>query len=181
MVCAAQKYLEQDKIRMRRRNLMFGVAAAFGLGACSQSSKFKTYRGPEVTFVVVNKEARNMYLFHGDKVLETYRIDLGFAPRGEKMVEGDGKTPEGMYKINRRNPNSKFHLSLGISYPNAKDKAQAAALGKSPGGDIFIHGNSTRNRRDKKDWTWGCIAITDRQMEDVYAMVRNGTPIQINP
>ena len=166
---------------MRRRNMVFGGVATLGLGACSPAAKFKTYHGPEVTFIVVNKKARSMYLFHDDKVLRKYRIDLGFAPIGDKVIEGDGKTPEGLYRIDRRNPNSQFHLSLGISYPNANDRAQAAALGKSPGGDIFIHGNSTRNRSDKKDWTWGCIAITNRQMEDVYAMVRNGTPIQINP
>ena len=106
-----------------------------------------------------------MYLFHGDKVLETYRIDLGFAPRGEKMVEGDGKTPEGLYKINRRNPNSKFHLSLGISYPNAKDKAQAAALGKSPGGDIFIHGARRKTSPIGPDWTAGCISVENHEIE----------------
>ena len=168
---------------MKRRHLMMGGVAALGLGACTQS-KFKTYNGPEVTFIVVNKEARSMYLFHNDTVLKEYVIDLGFAPIGDKFYEGDGKTPEGRYFIDRRNPNSRFHLSLGISYPNGRDRAEAAALGKPPGGDIFIHGNSNLFRQGRKgteDWTWGCIAVTDREMEDVYAMVRNGTPIQINP
>ncbi|MEM6660054.1 MAG: L,D-transpeptidase family protein, partial [Pseudomonadota bacterium] len=85
------------------------------------------------------------------------------------------------YLIDRRNPNSQFHLSLGISYPNARDRAEAARIGKPPGGDIFIHGNNTGFRTGKADWTWGCIAVTNREMEEVYAMVRNGTPIQINP
>lgn len=173
---------------MKRRHLLMGGAAAFGLGACTQS-KFKTYNGPEVTYIVVNKQAREMFLFHHNTVLKEYVIDLGFAPIGDKFFEGDGRTPEGTYLIDRRNPDSKFHLSLGISYPNARDRAEAAALGKPPGGDIFIHGNSnlfrdaTQRRKGKgsKDWTWGCIAVTDREMEDVYAMVRNGTPIQINP
>ena len=84
-----------------------------------------------------------MYLFHHDKVLKDYEIDLGFSPIGDKYYEGDGKTPEGTYIIDRRNPTSKFHLSIGISYPNAQDRAEAAALGKPPGGDIFIHGNSS--------------------------------------
>lgn len=166
---------------MKRRHLVMGGAAAMGLGACSSSSKFKSYSGPDVTYVVVNKEARRMYLLHDDKVLKDYDIDLGFAPIGDKFFEGDGRTPEGTYLIDRRNPNSQFYLSLGISYPNAQDRAEAAALGKPPGGDIFIHGNSSPFKRKREDWTWGCIAVTNREMEDVYAMVRNGTPIQINP
>lgn len=157
-----------------------GGAAALGLGACSPKTKFKTYNGPEVTYVVVNKGAREMFLFNESKVLKRYDIDLGFAPIGDKFYEGDGKTPEGHYMIDRRNPNSKFHLSLGISYPNAQDIAEAAALGKPPGGDIFIHGNSRPFKRGTEDWTWGCIAVTNREMEDIYAMVRNGTPILIN-
>ncbi len=166
---------------MKRRHVIVGAAAAITLGGCAQRSKFKTYRGPEVTYIVVNKQDREMFLFHNDKVLKKYRIDLGFAPIGDKYHEGDGKTPEGYYTIDRRNPESKFHLSLGISYPNAQDRAQAKALGKRPGGDIFIHGRSKPGRRGKEDWTWGCIALPDDQMEDVYAMVRTGTPIKINP
>ena len=165
---------------MKRRHLMMGGAAAMGLGACSQS-KFRSYSGPPVTYIVVNKDARRMYLMNNDRILKDYDIDLGFAPIGDKFFEGDGRTPEGTYLIDRRNPNSKFHLSLGISYPNAQDRAEAAALGKPPGGDIFIHGESSPFRRQREDWTWGCIAVTNREMEDVYAMVRNGTPIQINP
>ncbi len=121
-----------------------------------------------------------MYLLHNDTVLKNYDIDLGFAPSGDKQIEGDGKTPEGLYFIDRRNPNSKFYLSLGISYPNAKDVAEARRLGQRPGGDIFIHGKPNPFKRDT-DWTWGCIAVTNKEMEDVYAMVQNGTPIQINP
>ena len=165
---------------MKRRHLMLGGVAALGLGACSQS-KFKRYNGPEVTYIVVNKDARRMYLMHHARVLKDYDIALGFAPIGDKFFEGDGRTPEGTYIIDRRNPNSKFHLSLGISYPNARDRAEAAALGKPPGGDIFIHGNSDPFKKGTDDWTWGCIAVTNREMEQVYAMVRNGTPIRINP
>lgn len=164
---------------MKRRHVVLGGVAAATLGACS--SKFKTYDGPEVTYIVVNKEARRMYLFHHDTVLKDYVIDLGFAPAGHKTVQGDGKTPEGDYFIDRRNPNSQFHLSLGISYPNAEDVARARAAGDNPGGDIFIHGESKLWNLGKNDWTWGCIAVTNSQMEDIYAMVRNGTPIRINP
>ena len=164
---------------MKRRSLILGGTALVALAGCS-SSKFKRYNGPEVTYVVVNKEDRRMYLMHHDKVLEEYKIKLGFAPIGHKFFEGDGRTPEGIYLIDRRNPNSRFHLSLGISYPNQKDRATAAAMGKSPGGDIFIHGQEHPLKKDKGDWTWGCIAVTNKQMEDIYAMVGDNTPIAIN-
>ncbi|WP_299877336.1 L,D-transpeptidase family protein [uncultured Sulfitobacter sp.] len=164
---------------MKRRSVILGGTALVALGACS-SSKFKRYNGPEVTYVVVNKGARRMYLLHHDKVLEDYDIRLGFAPVGHKEIEGDGRTPEGHYMIDRRNPNSAFHLSLGIDYPRAHDLARAEAIGKSPGGDIFIHGQKVPFKKDKGDWTWGCIAVTNKEMEDVYAMVRDGTPILIN-
>ncbi len=164
---------------MKRRSVILGGTALVALGACS-SSKFKRYNGPEVTYVVVNKGARRMYLLHHDKVLEDYDIRLGFAPIGHKEIEGDGRTPEGHYMIDRRNPNSAFHLSLGIDYPRAHDRARAEAIGKSPGGDIFIHGQKVPFKKDKGDWTWGCIAVTNKEMEDVYAMVRDGTPILIN-
>ena len=166
---------------MKRRHLILTVLATAIVGACAPKSKFKSYRGPEVTYVVVNKADRKMFLFHNKRVLKEYDVDLGFEPIGDKFFEGDGRTPEGNYTINRRNPNSKFHLSLGISYPNAKDRADAAALGKPPGGDIFIHGKSNRRKLGKNDWTWGCIAVPNREMELIYAMVKNGTPIQINP
>jgi murein L,D-transpeptidase YafK len=178
---AKQKSLHVERDKMRRRNLMLGVAGAAILGGCGAPSKFKKYNGPEVTFVVVNKEARRMYLFHNEEVLKAYDVDLGSAPAGDKQFEGDGKTPEGLYRIDRRNPQSRFHLSLGISYPNAQDIAEARALGKSPGGDIFIHGKPNLIRRTPEDWTEGCIAVNNREMEDIYAMVRNGTPIKINP
>ncbi len=151
-----------------------------GLSACS--SKFKTYNGPEVTHVVVNKGDRRMFLLHHKKVLKAYDIDLGFAPRGHKRFEGDGKTPEGTYLIDRRNPNSDFHLSIGISYPNQRDVVLARAAGKSPGGDIFIHGQPNKKKSGNgPDWTAGCISVKNREIEDIYAMVRNGTPITIHP
>ncbi len=163
---------------MKRRTFTFGATASLALAGCS-SGKFRTYRGPEVTSVVVNKGARSLYLLHHDKVLEGYKVDLGFAPEGHKEFEGDGKTPEGTYVINRRNPNSAFHLSLGISYPNQDDVARARAMGKKPGGDIFIHGQPLSYRPKRADWTAGCIAVKDREIEWIYAMVRNGTPITL--
>lgn len=147
------------------------------LAGCS--SKFRSYDGPEVTKVIVFKSARALHLMHGKQVLKSYRIDLGFAPEGDKQVEGDGRTPEGFYHIDRRNPNSEFHLSLGISYPDARDVEEAKKLGKSPGGDIFIHGRGRPQGYLIRDWTWGCIAVTNDEIEEIYAMVRDGTPVAI--
>lgn len=154
------------------------IVIGFGITACG--SKFKTYRGPDVTQVQVHKADRKMYLFHNEKMLEEFDIGLGFAPVGHKQVEGDGKTPEGVYTISHRNPDSEFHLSLRINYPNDADRAYAQSIGQPPGGDIFIHGAPNKTVT-KRDWTAGCIAVTDRQIEKIYAMVRPGTPILILP
>ncbi len=165
-------------MRMTRRLALLAGAAA--LAGCAERSKFKTYRGPEVTRLIVNKGNREMFLLHHRRVLERYDIALGFAPEGHKQFEGDGRTPEGEYHIDRRNPDSSFHLSIGISYPNEADIALARAQGKSPGGDIFIHGEPSLLGFLKPDWTAGCIALTNPEIEDVYAMVRVGTPITVN-
>ncbi|MCA8867305.1 MAG: L,D-transpeptidase family protein [Rhodobacteraceae bacterium] len=159
--------------------LVLAVSVALTLNACS---KFRQYDGPEVTRVVVMKSSRQMHLLHGNEVLASYKIDLGFAPDGPKQIEGDGKTPEGSYFIDRRNPNSEFHLSLGINYPNKQDIENAQKMGKSPGGDIFIHGGPKRFRdRNKPDWTFGCISVSNREIEQIYAMVQDGTQVDILP
>ena len=164
-------------MRFLRVTLLLSVLLA--LAGCS--SKFKTYNGPEVTRIVVQKGARKMTLWHNTDLLKSYDIDLGFAPAGHKQFEGDGKTPEGRYFIDRRNPNSSFHLSLDISYPNEADIEAARAAGKSPGGDIFIHGQPNITGKRGPDWTLGCISVKNREIERIYAMVKNGTVIDIYP
>lgn len=161
-----------------RRAVLAGMGAV-ALTACGES-KFKSYYGPEVTRIQVFKGKRELQLLHHKTLLKTYPFELGFAPTGHKTIYGDGKTPEGTYYINRRNPNSRYHLSLGISYPDANDWAVARKLGLSPGGDIFIHGTPRMFATDK-DWTWGCIAVTNEEMEEIYAMVPVGTVIAIYP
>lgn len=158
------------------------LLAGLVLAGCSSGSKFKTYNGPEVTQVFVSKENRKLYLLHNEEVLKEYKVALGFQPAGDKKKYGDGKTPEGFYFIDRRNPNSAFHLSIGISYPNSRDRAESARLGVEPGGDIFIHGQPNRGRSRGKgsDWTAGCIAVSNDEMEEIYAMVQAGTPIYIS-
>lgn len=164
--------------RFTRRVVLLAGLTAF-LSGCA--SKFRSYTGPEVTRLRLYKAQRLLVLDGADGVLRTYPIGLGFAPEGHKQFEGDGRTPEGSYVIDRRNPESLFHLSIGISYPNETDIALAEAQDRSPGGDIFIHGGPRRgvDPTDVRDWTAGCISVTDRQIEEIYAMVRNGTPIDI--
>ena len=121
---------------------------------------------------MVSKSNRVLALMDGAKTLKRYQVHLGFAPEGHKVRSGDGRTPEGRYYIDRRNPRSDFYLSLGISYPNAFDLARAQAMGVRPGGDIFIHGGPRRSAdRRKKDWTAGCIAVSDSEIEEIWSMV----------
>ena len=163
--------------------LIAGVLLLALVASCGPS-KFKTYNGPPVTQIVVNKNARQMLFFSGPSIIAAYDVGLGTEPVGHKQFSGDGKTPEGLYYINRRNPESRYHLSLGISYPNVQDAAFALSQGRHPGNDIFIHGQGPEGKvlaPQKRDWTVGCIAVTDDEVEDIYAMVRDGTPILIAP
>lgn len=157
-----------------RRTMLVGAAA--GLAGCTAEPP--KYVGPEVTRVQVFKEQRTMHLISDRALLRAYKLELGFSPTGHKEQEGDGRTPEGAYRIDRRNPNSQYHLSLGISYPNANDISAARARGVHPGGDIFIHG-TPQVVLGKRDWTWGCIAVQNQEMDEIYAMVQTGTPIYI--
>ena len=121
-----------------------------------------------------------MLLLSGESVVRSYRVALGRDPLGHKQQEGDGRTPEGTYTIDRRNPKSKYHLSLRISYPNEADRARAESAGVSPGGDIMIHGLKP-GVPHPEDWTQGCIAVTNAEMEEVWEMVADGTAVEINP
>jgi len=157
------------------------VAVLMLLAACGRAPRFLEYNGPEVTEIRVFKAARRMQLWHHEQMLNEYEVGLGQNPIGHKEYEGDSRTPEGRYTIDRRNPQSAYHLSLGISYPNEEDVARAEAAGVSPGGDIFIHGRGRNNRRQRGDWSVGCITVTDREIEDIYAMVDLETEIVIYP
>jgi len=132
--------------------------------------------------ILVFKESRRLYLYKGDRAMRDYRFDLGWAPTGHKQFEGDGRTPEGTYIIDRRNQNSNYHLSLGISYPNVNDHEFAQANGRNPGGDIFIHGwRNYGANRGRQDWTAGCIAVTNRAIEAIWRRVADNTLIVIQP
>lgn len=134
--------------------------------------------------IVVVKSERRLQLYRGDAMLREYRISLGFNPVGTKEVEGDGKTPEGFYVIDRRNQKSQYHLSLHLSYPTAEQKAQARAKGINPGGLIMIHGirnglGSIGRLHRLTDWTAGCIAVTNDEIEEIWRVVPDGTPIEV--
>lgn len=136
--------------------------------------------------IVVVKSERRLDLMKDGTVLESYQVALGKRPTGPKTRQGDGRTPEGKYVIDRRNANSKFHRALHISYPNAEDKARAKAAGVSPGGAIFIHGVAPAlvrlgARHAPLDWTDGCIAVTNPEIDEIWAAVDDGTPIEIRP
>lgn len=134
--------------------------------------------------LVIDKSDRVLVGFAGGQPVLEYKIALGFEPTGDKQQEGDGKTPEGVFRIDRRNPNSAFHLSLGIDYPQADDIARAEAAGVSPGGDIFIHGqpNAVGDLVTLPgDWTAGCMALTNTEMRILWELVPIGTPVEIRP
>lgn len=136
--------------------------------------------------VVVYKERRIMQLLADGEVLRTYAIGLGDDPIGHKRQEGDERTPEGDYVIDYRNPQSGYHFSLHISYPNAQDKAAANKAGVNPGGMIMIHGlpngyGWAKHYFAGRDWTDGCIAVDNDEIDEIARMVKDGTPITINP
>jgi murein L,D-transpeptidase YafK len=141
---------------------------------------------PQADKILIVKSARSMTLFQRDKVLKTYKVALGGAPVGPKRVEGDHKTPEGNYIIDSRNAHSQFHLALHISYPSAADREHARRLGSPPGGAIMIHGLPPAFAylgalHRKTDWTDGCIAVTNAEIEEIWNLVPVGTRVEIRP
>ena len=141
---------------------------------------------PKADRIVVNKKARTMELMHAGQVLKTYKIALGGEPVGPKTRQGDHRTPEGVYIVDSRNAQSKFHRSLHISYPSAADREHARKLGVSPGGDVFIHGlpngyGFVGAAHRARDWTDGCVAVTDLEIEEIWKLVDNGTTVEIRP
>jgi murein L,D-transpeptidase YafK len=136
--------------------------------------------------ILIEKKERRLTLISKDKVLKTYKIALGGNPNGPKEREGDNKTPEGTYVIDSRNKDSRYHLSLHISYPNEKDTKRAKELGVLPGGDIMIHGIKNDfgwidRFHTQFDWTKGCIAVTDEEIEEIDKLVPDGTVVEIRP
>jgi murein L,D-transpeptidase YafK len=136
--------------------------------------------------VVVSKKAHTLTLLDHGKILKGYKVALGGDPVGPKARQGDHKTPEGTYTLDRRNDHSQFYRSIHISYPNAEDRARAQQLGSSPGGDIMLHGLPKHfgwigSAHRARDWTDGCIAVTNQEIDEIWRAVADGTPIEIRP
>lgn len=168
------------------RLLFVPIIAAALVGAVPFESRQTLTSGTAADRVVIEKGARTLSLFSGERKLKTYRIALGSNPRGAKQQEGDGRTPEGTYIIDSRNKDSAFHRALHISYPNADDRRRARARGVSPGGAIMIHGLPNRmsligTAHLLRDWTQGCIAVTNDEIEEIWRVVPNGTRVVIKP
>jgi murein L,D-transpeptidase YafK len=177
----------------RRRVGVVVVAAAMAMGLAAPAfantgSLNGTVNGTafKADRVVVFKTERKLVLMRGEAVIRVYDVALGRYPKGHKVSDGDQRTPEGGYTLDYRLPRSAYHKAIHISYPNDEDTARAAALGLSPGGRIMIHGlpnqvSAWQVNHPKLDWTQGCIAVTNREMDEIWAAVDDGTPIEIYP
>ena len=175
---------------MRRRAVMamlgvVGLALA-GCSASIASPRSEHAEGMLADRIVVEKAAHRMTLFAGERKLATYRVSLGRGGLAPKVREGDRRTPEGDYRITGRNPRSAYHLSLQIGYPTPAQSAQARAAGVDPGGDIMIHGlpNGRAGMAAlfrNQDWTDGCIAVTNAEMDEIWRLTRDGASVRIAP
>ena len=176
------------------KGLCSGLVFAFALACLPSSGQARALipeqpllSGEQANFVVVKKHAHELILYDRGQVLRTYRISLGYGGLGPKRREGDGRTPEGLYRIDGRNPDSLYHLALHISYPSARDVAAAHARGQNPGGEIMIHGvpndasGVIAKAYNRIDWTAGCISVSDRAIEEIWRLVPDGTPVDILP
>ena len=157
--------------------------------ACSQgvpqARAQQAQDGERADFVLVDKSDRTLWVYQAGKIIRTYDgLQYGDQPVGQKRFEGDERTPEGRYTITYGNEQSSYYLSLYIDYPNAADKAYAKARGRSPGGLIFLHGQPNGMPFDARvpgDWTDGCIALSNREIAELWSLIPDGTPIEIRP
>ncbi|MEP3050573.1 MAG: L,D-transpeptidase family protein [Erythrobacter sp.] len=162
--------------------------AGAGVSAGEYGQRYTSRSSGEVgqrlaDYLIVDKSSRLLVAYNNGRPLRIYRgLQFGDAPAGHKRFQGDERTPEGVYTVHTRNPNSSYHLSLRIDYPNSSDRAFASQYGRSPGGDIFIHGQPNgATRRMRGDWTDGCIALSNAEIEELWRLVPDGTPIEIRP
>jgi murein L,D-transpeptidase YafK len=162
------------------------IAACVALALCIPVSSAPKKLPPQADRIVIVKSQRTMTLLRNGEVLKTYKVALGHEPQGAKTQQGDNRTPEGLYTIDSRNPHSQFHLALHVSYPNAADRERARKLGVDPGGAIMIHGLPQSFAwmgalHRQTDWTLGCVAVTNPEIEEIWSMVPLGTTVEIKP
>ncbi len=170
-------------MRGRIRQLVAGLAMTLVLLPLDAQANLATFKAD---MVIVAKKERRLLVVHKDQVVRQFKVALGANPVGHKLRRGDGKTPEGAYSLSEKRPHSQFYKAIRISYPNATDRNLAAARGVDPGGDIMIHGQPNRSKvpeefAQKLDWTRGCIAVTNKEMDQLWAMIDEGTRIVILP
>jgi murein L,D-transpeptidase YafK len=171
---------------IRHRFYSLSVIAVMVMSAIMTNARAIDTDFPLADMVVVEKENRKLHLMRGGKPFRTFDIALGMYPIGDKLREGDQKTPEGMYWLDMRNPDSDFFLSIHVSYPNTTDRRAAQSLGLNPGGQIMIHGQPNSPTYSeayyaKEDWTNGCIALSNSDMIDIWLMTPNRVQIEIRP
>jgi murein L,D-transpeptidase YafK len=176
--------LEEHWSRMRAIRIFSALVIV--LGACLYSAVISTGDEKPADKILIEKKARRLTLLRDTIAIRNYRIALGSAPEGPKTCQGDCRTPEGFYVIDRRNKSSHYHRSLHLSYPNAADRAAARKRKCSPGGDIFIHGLPNGygwigRAHTAHDWTLGCIAVTNKEIEEIWNLVPDGTVVEIRP
>jgi murein L,D-transpeptidase YafK len=164
---------------------VLAVVCAISLAGCGGGGN-QGVRAVYADQVLVKKSQRKMQLLKKGQVIKEYRIALGDNPYGHKLQEGDERTPEGDYVLDWRNPRSNYHKAIHVSYPNERDQDLAKDLGVSPGGMIMVHGMPNyvtspvvRAEYRRRDWTNGCIAVDDPEMDEIWSLVRDGTPIRI--
>lgn len=183
---------QQRMVRSRRTAILVGVIAitlgGAGLAAAHDPGQRIAAANPaeKADYVVVVKSERQISLLRQGRVLRRYRVALGERPDGQKLQQGDSRTPEGRYRIDWRNSDSNFHLSLHISYPGPVDLERARSLGLEPGDMIMIHGlpngfTAEQVGHPQTDWTHGCIAVTNEEIEEIWRLVDDGTPVLIRP
>jgi murein L,D-transpeptidase YafK len=166
--------------------VIFVFAVVAGISAWNLWPDTPLPRGTKADLVVVHKAARSLELYRGNELLKAYQVSLGRHPAGSKMQQGDGRTPEGDYRLDYRNPTSSFHKALHISYPERADIASAQSRNVDPGGLVMVHG--MRNgfgwigRLHRAiDWTDGCVAVTNNEIDEIWGVVADGTKIVLDP
>ena len=179
--------MRSQKVHFRLLLIVMSTPVAFLLlTTCLLFARPVWASGRTVDYVLVKKSEGKMFLLSDQEVVREYKIALGANPKGHKQQEGDKKTPEGKYTLDFKKADSAFFRAIRISYPNAADRARARAAKVSPGGQIMIHGQKNGYGRFAKitqlyNWTDGCIAVTNPEMQEIWRMVKVGTPIEIMP
>jgi murein L,D-transpeptidase YafK len=165
---------------------VFPLLIFLALFAALYPGGFRADVNKSVDRILIEKSKRSLSLMSGSQIVKTYKVALGAEPVGAKDRQGDHKTPEGIYSVDGKNPNSKFHKALHISYPNQSDREQARKLHVQPGGDVEIHGLGAQwgwvgSQHRLKDWTDGCIAVTNEEIDEIYPLIKLGTIVEIRP